>query len=149
MHESGTFIKMDLTKPSLELQRAVIGEAHENGLKVVAHATCLADTIEILGAGADGLTHTILDQPPTDEFVAAYKKNDAHCNPTLATLGSATTEGHDKQQVYAHDPRVKDLISQEACDRMCMCMAFATELSIENAYESVRKLKKAGITILW
>jgi imidazolonepropionase-like amidohydrolase len=55
MHESGTVMGQNYKKPTRELQTAVIEEAHKNGLKAVAHATCLADTLEILECGADGL----------------------------------------------------------------------------------------------
>lgn len=93
MHESGTGMGSKLPKPSLELQHAIVDEAHRHDLKVVAHATCLADTLEVLEAGVDGTTHVMYDQPPNEQVIAAYKKNNAHCNPTLATIGSLTAEG--------------------------------------------------------
>lgn len=150
MHESGTVMNMGLSKPALELQRAIIDEAHQHGLLVVAHATCLADTLEILECGVDGLTHTFIDQPPTKELIDAYKKNDAHCNPTLAAMASGTLEGKTAQEKFAHDPRVRDLLGQTQRDRMCMCMAFArdTTATVQNGYETVRQLKKAGVPIL-
>lgn len=149
MHESGTLIGTTLTMPSLDLQKAVIDEAHKAGLITVAHATGLEDTLAILGAGVDGLAHTIIDQPPTEQLIAAYKKNNAHCNPTLCAMGSATTEGQAMQEAFAHDPRVKHLLGETERHRMCQCMGFAQQYQIENAYESVRQLKKAGVTILW
>ncbi|KAK3672065.1 hypothetical protein LTR78_008035 [Recurvomyces mirabilis] len=149
MHESGTILGQKFNKPSLELQTAIIEEAHKHGLKAVAHATCVADTLEILQCGADGLTHCALDKVITDEVIAAYKKNNAHCNPTLCTMGSATTEGQQLQEKYAHDPRARDLMDDEARGRMCACMSFAKETGrIANAYESVKKLKAAGVPIL-
>ena len=151
MHESGTVMGAEFKKPSLELQKAVIDEAHKNGLMVVAHATCLEDTVEILEAGVDGLTHTFIDQPPNERLIAAYKKNNAHCNPTLTNMGSATTEGQKLQEKFAHDPRVQHLIGQKERQNMCTCMALAKHAGckLENAFESVRQLKKAGIDILW
>lgn len=77
MHESGTALGMQFNQPSVSLQKAVIDAAHANGLVAVAHATCLKDTVEILQAGVDGLTHTFCDQPPTKELIEAYKKNNA------------------------------------------------------------------------
>ena len=149
MHESGSLIGSSLKMPSLELQRAIIDEAHKSGLKTVAHATSVEDTIAILEAGVDGLAHTIVDQPPNERFIAAYKKNNAHCNPTLCTMGSATAQGQETQEAFAHDPRIQHLLSDEEKHRMCMCMGFAKHHHVENAYESVRQLKKAGIAILW
>lgn len=105
--------------PSLELQTAIVDEAHKHGLRVVAHATSLQDTLDILSCGVDGLTHTFIDQPPTQELIDAYKKNNAHCNPTLATMASATTEGKPLQEKFAHDPRVARLLGQAERERMC------------------------------
>ena len=152
MHESGTTMGAKFSKPTVELQKAVIEEAHKHGLLAVAHSTCLEDTIEILKAGVDGMTHTFVDQPPNQRLIDAYKRNNAHCNPTLACMGSGTTEGQPTQEKFAHDSRVKDLLGEEERQRMCMCMSFAKNTpgaSCENAFESVRQLKKAGIDILW
>ena len=151
MHESGKVMGAEFNKPSLELQKAIIDEAHKAGLKVVAHSTCLEDTLEILEAGVDGMAHTFLDQPPNEELIAAYKKNNAHCNPTLAAMGSGTTEGQKTQEKFAHDPRVQHLIGDVERQRLCMCMAFANHggATSENAFETVRQLKRAGIDIVW
>jgi hypothetical protein len=118
---------------------------------VVAHATCLEDTIEILEAGADGLTHCFLDQAPNERVLAAYKRNNAHCNPTLSAMGSLTTEGQKTQEKFAHDPRVKNMIGEAEQNHMCACMDFAKRAgtTLNNAFETVRQLKAAGIEILW
>ncbi|EME79552.1 uncharacterized protein MYCFIDRAFT_61344 [Pseudocercospora fijiensis CIRAD86] len=150
MHESGTVMNQTFRKPSIELQKAVIHEAHKHGLTVVAHALSLDDAIEILEAGVDGTTHTIVDQAPNQRLIDAYKKSNAHCNPTLATLGSATSEGKSQQEKYAHDPRIEGLLGKEERDRMCQCSAFAqgNGQACEHAYESVRQMKAAGIPVL-
>ena len=151
MHESGYAMEQQFAMPSLELQKAVIDEAHKAGLKVVAHATCMKDTLEILKAGADGLTHCFMDQLPTAEVIAAYQKNNAHCNPTLCAIGSLTKEGKATQEKFAHDERVAHMIPKGEQDRMCQCMAMVSRVgtSFEHAFETVRQLKKAGIEILW
>ncbi|KAL2036724.1 hypothetical protein N7G274_010519 [Stereocaulon virgatum] len=149
MHESGSTLGQSFNLPSVSLQTAVVKTAHENGLLAVAHALSLHDTLEALEAGVDGLTHTFMDHPPTPELLKAYKRNQAFCIPTLSTLGSATMEGEALQHAFAHDPRVESLIGEKARANMCRCTAFAVKTSkIENAYESVRQLKAAGIDIL-
>lgn len=136
--------------PSLSLQSAVVKAAHEHGLLAVAHSLCLEDTLAILKTGVDGMTHTFADQPPTEELVEAYKMNGAFCVPTLGALASATTEGKTLQRLFADDPRVADLIDETQKENMCRCMEFAVKTSkMENAYESVRQLKAAGIDVLW
>lgn len=150
MHESGTVMGQSFPKPSLPLQKAIISAAHQAGLLVVAHSTCLADTIEILHAGVDGMTHTFIDQPPTQELIDAYLKNNAHCNPTLACMGSGTTEGKSVQEKFAHDHRAQHLLDSATRERMCMCMGFAQSSGAKSefAFETVRQLKKAGVPIL-
>lgn len=151
MHESGTVLGQQFAMPSIELQKAVIDEAHNHSLRVVAHATCYQDTLDILEAGVDGLTHCFIDKQVDNKLIAAYKKNGAHLNPTLATMGSGTAEGKAVQERYAHDPRLKGLIGEDARERMCHCMGFmnAAGTSQKNAFETVRRLKEEGVDILW
>ncbi len=150
-HESGTVMGAQFPKPSKELQRAIIEEAHKNNLKAVAHATCLADTLEVLEAGIDGLTHCFLDEKINEEVIAAYRKNNAHLNPTLAAMGSLTTEGKATQEKFAHDSRVEQMIGKPERLHMCACMDFAKKAgsTLDNAFDAVRQLKAAGIEILW
>ncbi|KAF2682900.1 hypothetical protein K458DRAFT_432326 [Lentithecium fluviatile CBS 122367] len=150
MHESGASMGMQLTKPPVELQRVIVEEANRQGYLTIAHALCMADTLEVLEAGVNGLTHTICDQPPTQELVEAYKKNNAWLNPTLSAVASLTTEGEELQERFAHDPRVEGLIGHKEIKNLCNCMGFAAEsgAKAEYAYESVRMLRKAGIDIV-
>lgn len=150
MHESGRMMGRKLEQPSVELQRIVVEESRAHGYLTVAHALSLQDTLDVLEAGIDGLTHTICDQPPAQDLVDAYKKNNAWLNPTLAAVGSLTTEGKDLQHQYAHDPRVAGLIDEAKIGNLCACMAFAAEHGkVDYASESVKALRKAGIKILW
>lgn len=150
MHESGAIMGHSLNYPSVELQSIIIEEANKRGYLTVAHATCLKDTLDVLRAGVNGLTHTFCDQPPTQELIDAYKKNNAWVNPTLVAMGSLTTEGKELQHRFAHDPRVKGLINEDRVGNMCKCMGFAEgKGKVEYAYQSVKALRDAGIDILW
>jgi len=150
MHESGASMGAEFTKPTVELQAAIIKEAHAAGKVAVAHALALNDHLEVLSAGVDGLTHAFYDQPPTQELIQAYKLNNSWLNPTLAALGSLTTEGKALAERFAHDSRVEGKIDEVGLERLCKCMNFRKESSkVEYAYESVRWLKEAGIDIIW
>jgi hypothetical protein len=150
MHESGLLMGKQFNMPSIELQKAVIEQAHEKGLVTVAHALSRQDTIDILETGVDGLTHQFCDQPHNQRVIDAYKRNNAHLNPTLAALGSLTTEGKETQERFAHDPRIQHLLPEDARHRVCACMSMCKVkgATVEHAYESVRQLKAAGIDIL-
>lgn len=77
MHESGSGLSLETELPDIKLQEAVIEAAHARGLVVVAHALAHDDTVAILTAGVDGMTHTFCDKPPTKELIEAYKLNNA------------------------------------------------------------------------
>ncbi|KAF1950480.1 hypothetical protein CC80DRAFT_455626 [Byssothecium circinans] len=149
MHESGASMGMQLSKPTVSLQKIIVEEAKKRGFLTVAHALSLNDTLEVLDAGVNGLTHTMCDQPPTQDLVDAYKRNNAWLNPTLNAIGSLTTEGKELQHRFAHDPRVQGLIEGDEIENLCNCMGFAKEnAKVEYAYESVRMLREAGIDIV-
>ncbi|KAH6621935.1 hypothetical protein C7974DRAFT_314513 [Boeremia exigua] len=149
MHESGTAMGQQFSQPTPELQRIIVEESQKRNYLTVAHALSLQDTLDVLHAGVNGLTHTFCDQPPTPELIAAYKKNNAWCNPTLAAIASLTTEGAALQHKFAHDPRVQHLFSEDKRSNMCACMAFAAQHGkIAHAYASVRALRDAGVDIL-
>jgi len=150
MHESGKAMGVQFAKPTVELQTAVIEEARRYNKPVVAHALSLEDQLEVLSAGVNGLTHAFYDQPLTAEVVAAYKKNNAWLNPTLAAVGSLTTESQSIAEKYAHDPRVQDKVDGQGRSNLCRCMDFHGENSRwEYAIQTVVELKKAGIDIIW
>lgn len=150
MHESGKILGQKFNLPSIELQIAIVKAAHGHGLITVAHALTLEDTLAILGAGVDGMTHTFSDEPPTRELIKAYKANNTFCVPTLLVHGSVTGEGGPLAASFANDPRVVGKIADAEKASMCECMHFGAQMcKVENAYESVRQLRAAGIDILW
>lgn len=77
MHESGAGLKVKPNLPDIKLQEAVIRAARKHGLITVAHSLAHDDTVDILRAGVDGMTHTFMDKPPTKELTEAYKLNNA------------------------------------------------------------------------
>jgi imidazolonepropionase-like amidohydrolase len=62
------------------LQRAIIDEAHKNGLRVSAHIYYLADAKDLLRAGVDIFAHGIRDRDVDDEAIALFKQ---HPNVTV------------------------------------------------------------------
>jgi len=55
------------------LYRAIIDEAHKNGLRAVAHIYYLADAKDLLRAGLDGFAHGVRDKDIDDEFMQLIK----------------------------------------------------------------------------
>jgi imidazolonepropionase-like amidohydrolase len=58
-----------------ELYRAVIDEAHQKGLRVIAHIYTLEDAKATLRAGLDAFAHGVRDKDLDDEFMALVKQH--------------------------------------------------------------------------
>jgi imidazolonepropionase-like amidohydrolase len=62
-------------KLSPELYRAVIDEAHKDGLRVIAHIYTLEDAKGTLAAGLDAFAHGVRDKDLDEEFMALVKRH--------------------------------------------------------------------------
>ena len=62
-------------KLSPEIYRAVIDEAHKNGLRVIAHIYTLEDAKGTLRAGLDAFAHGVRDKDLDDEFITLVKQH--------------------------------------------------------------------------
>ncbi len=65
------------TVPKLQphVYRAIIDEAHKNGMHVVAHIFELADGKELLKAGVDGFAHGVRDRDVDEEYLALVRQH--------------------------------------------------------------------------
>jgi imidazolonepropionase-like amidohydrolase len=68
----------------LEVLTALVDNAHQQGLKVFAHAPMLKAAKEALRAGVDGLMHGIIDEPVDQEFIDLLTRNRASYVSTMA-----------------------------------------------------------------
>ena len=66
-----------------DVLEAIIKEAHQQNLKVFAHAPMLKHAKDGLRAGLDGLMHGIIDEPVDQEFIDLMKKNRASYVSTM------------------------------------------------------------------
>lgn len=151
MHEGGRAIgQSGIIQTKEAVQAAVVKAAHAKGLNVVAHALSLQDTIECQRAGVDGLTHTFFDEPITPEVIELYKKNNAWLNPTLVAAGSLTCESKQFVTNFSADERVKSRVAEVDAPLFHGCLHMKSEnAKWEYAIDSVRKLKAAGVDIIW
>jgi len=65
------------TVPKLkpELYRAIIDEAHKNGLRVAAHVFYLSDAKDLLRSGIDIFAHLVRDRDVDDELIGLLKQH--------------------------------------------------------------------------
>jgi imidazolonepropionase-like amidohydrolase len=71
------------TKMPVDAYRAVIDQAHKQGLKVAAHIFYLQDAREILTAGGDFIAHSVRDVPVDRAFIDLLKARNVCVCPTL------------------------------------------------------------------
>lgn len=67
-----------------EVYKAIIDEAHTNGLRVAAHIYYLNDARQLVGDGVDILAHGVRDQAVDSDFVKSIKGRGAWYVPTLS-----------------------------------------------------------------
>ena len=147
-HELGDSLQLpvSLSRPPLDVQKAVVKVAHEHGLIAVRHAFSFLGAMDLLSCGVDGLTHIFLDKPTSDEYISLLQQNKAHCNPTLSTCASQTREGDEMQHAFAVDPLAQKALF-DTKPRAPLGMG-APDTTVENAYENVKALYKAGIPLI-
>jgi imidazolonepropionase-like amidohydrolase len=104
----------DVPKLQPAVYRAIIAEAHANGMEVLAHlsrTTALADAKDLLEAGVDGFVHLVRDRDVDEQYLASVKahpkvwsgpnmpvpSNAQHDRRTRATLPASQIDTMRKQ----------------------------------------------------
>lgn len=146
----GTTEKM---KP--EIYRAIIAEAHKNGIRVAAHVYYLEDAHRLLDAGVDIFAHSIRDQEIDDALIAKMKTKGTIYIPTL------TRDGYEifyaKLPPWINDPFFKaslepgvyEMITQEDYrNRIANSAQFQKNTDAYNtALRNLKKVHDAGIVV--
>lgn len=70
-------------KPDMEVEAAVIDEAHKQGLRVAAHIFYLSDAKKLVADGVDVLAHSVRDKPVDAELIRLMKEHRTTYIPTL------------------------------------------------------------------
>jgi imidazolonepropionase-like amidohydrolase len=104
LHARGVhFVKIwvddrEATVPKLkpEVYRAIIDEAHKNGMEVLAHlgrTSALEDAKDLLKSGVDGFVHTVRDRDVDAEYIALVKAHPkVWTGPNIPSLGETEDE---------------------------------------------------------
>lgn len=134
---------------TLELQTAIVRAAHAAGLPVVGHAISADMTEIVLKSGADGLTHTFIDQPPPPSIIDLYKQTGAFVVPTLSVLASLTDELQEYRDKFAELAYKKKIIDDVTKETMLACIRMKDpSAKLEYAFETIRKLKQEGVDVV-
>ncbi len=139
------------------LYRAVIGEAHARGLRVIAHVFYHDDAVDLVDAGVDAFAHLVRDREMDDALVAALVRKNVY------VMGNLTTP---LRPAYASVPPwltggdpLMDLLTASVpapvIERMQVYFARRDPKTVEGARQrygilqrSVARLNKAGAKLI-
>jgi imidazolonepropionase-like amidohydrolase len=83
-----------------ELYKAIIEEAHQQNLRVMAHMFYLADAKGLVEAGLDGMAHSVRDREVDDALIKLLKEKN--------TFAVATLTREESTFIYAKPPAFLD-----------------------------------------
>jgi imidazolonepropionase-like amidohydrolase len=98
-------------KLSPPLYRAIIDEAHRNGLRVMAHVFYLADARDLVDAGVDGFLHLVRDQEMDEALVKTMARRHVFVTPNLSTSEAGT---YTDRPGWLDDPALAESVSADA-----------------------------------
>ena len=141
-------------KMPAEAYRAVIDQAHKQGLKVAAHIFYLQDATDVLVAGGDFIAHSVRDLPVDRAVIELLKTRDACVCPTL--MRDVATFVYESRPAFFDDPffrREADLDTlsglqtpqYQASNRSPSAVRYKAGLDVAKA--NLKRLKDAGVRI--
>jgi imidazolonepropionase-like amidohydrolase len=116
-----------------EIYQAVIGEAHQLGLRVACHIYSLHDAKAVLRSGADIIAHGVRDQPVDAEFIDEMKARSAWYIPTIG-LDEAS-------YIFAEQPKW----TKEGFFQMALQPALRAQLSDATYLQKMRANPRVSI----
>ena len=150
-------IRIDDSGPEMppDVYRAVIDQAHKQGLRVAVHLYYLDHAKTVLDAGADFIAHSVRDKEVDADFIAAMKKRDVCYCPTL--MREVSTFTYDATPSWFSDPlflkhadlKAVELLKEPARQEQMRSSAAAKRYraGLEIAMRNLKTLSDAGVTI--
>jgi imidazolonepropionase-like amidohydrolase len=134
-----------------DLYRAIIDEAHQHRLRVMAHIVGLEDAKDLLRAGVDGFGHLVRDRDIDDELLAMLKqRRNVFFVETLWGERQAIYQG---RPAWIDEPILRDTLSGEEIDQLAASFSTGskpTSLQRESARRMLRNvaaLNRAGVKL--
>lgn len=88
IHEDGSTFGRDIATLDRDTIAALIGAAHDEGLRAVVHVSSLGHALQAIELGADGLVHVWSDVLIDDDAAARIAEADVFVVPTLSVTTS-------------------------------------------------------------
>jgi imidazolonepropionase-like amidohydrolase len=128
-----------VTKPSPDLYRAIIDEAHKRNLLVVAHASKLDDMKDLVRAGLDGSAHIGLVTDVDDELVTLLKARPQFFFTGL--VGGSYRGVEAGRPKWFDDPLLRAVVPGAQLKRLGDSMAGRSPDAVNRTRERFEKLK--------
>ena len=106
----------ELPKITPELYGAIIDEAHQNNVTVLAHMFYLEDAKELMRRGLDALAHSVRDKEVDEEFLALAKENGVTQVATL--VGHYGNQTFPEDTSFLDDPGVPLMVPADALETL-------------------------------
>jgi imidazolonepropionase-like amidohydrolase len=134
-----------LPKLSPPMYRAIIDEAHKNGLRVIAHVVTLADVKDLLRANIDGFAHLFRDREADSEVIALLKTRPRVF--FMLTLWAPRLAAATERPAWLEDPALRESASADQIRQFGEPFAGRTPQSVAAAREEWANLQKNVVTL--
>ncbi len=118
-----------------EIAGAAIDEAHERGLRVVAHVFYLDDAKALVRAGVDGLVHSIRDREIDAELIELMRAAETFYVPTL--VAHETAFSYADAPAWVGEPAMRATVPSDMVDWL-QSDEFLTQARQNPALEALR-----------
>ncbi len=127
---------------------AIIKQAHNKNLKVLAHVSSFAAAQELLDDGIDGFVHIFADEIASTEFIEQAKQQRVFVIPTLSVISSAAH--HDHGRALSEDSAVKPYLQAGQAQQLAANIGSQKlpGFELEVALKNIELLAQAGVPIL-
>jgi len=142
------------TKPKLrpEIYRALIKEAHDLGLRVMAHVYYLEDAKDLLRAGVDGFAHMVRDREIDEELISLAKEREVFF---CTAMSGHETLIHREEAPWIRDPLLAEILPADALRQVSERLRRAAETSDSQGrrrtyallQRNVQKLAASGVRV--
>ena len=123
-----------------ELYRAIIDEAHRQGLDVIAHVFYHDDADELVAAGVDGFAHLVRDREMDDALVAAIVENDVFVMPNI---GISERGRHTAPPPWLGAPILAETVAPAVLARATDSFASRADDAAEQAARSYEQMERS------
>ena len=120
--------------------RAIIDEAHQQGLDVIAHVFYHEDAEGLVAAGVDGFAHLVRDREMDDALIDAIAANDVFVMPNL---GISERGRHGAPPPWMSEPLLAETVGADVLARMNDSFRRRDPAAAERAADSYARMERS------